>query len=280
MTGSPTVAAPTASVPRARWSDLWKAPLHDFPIRDEILYQHWRPRRDSDVLEIGPGSGFTAFCLARHARTVTLVDVADEAVRDLQRRLRHCENVRCLRADVTMPDFLDRIEGAAFDAAFALDVFEYVTDPAACLRHLAAALRPGGELFVTYPNVPPPEGDGVTYFTHAGDLERLLATAGFSQWTVFCVRPRPWAAFVYRLLHEIPLRAYRRLRRDAREGNPQTYEATWAFQHRQRLEPYKLALHLLWLGLGSLMRLRGPIFIARPAADGILGRQVVIRAWK
>ena len=46
--------------PSARLSDLWKAPLHDFPIRDEILYQYLPLARDMDVLEVGPGSGVTA----------------------------------------------------------------------------------------------------------------------------------------------------------------------------------------------------------------------------
>lgn len=74
--------------PPARWSDLWKAPLHDFPLRDEILFQFLPLSREMDVLEIGPGSGFTAFRISRMVRHVTLVDVAPQAVTD--RRARPC----------------------------------------------------------------------------------------------------------------------------------------------------------------------------------------------
>jgi GNAT acetyltransferase-like protein len=54
--------------PSYPWSDLWRAPLHHFPIRDEIIHQCLPLRSDMDVLEIGPGAGFTAFRVARRVR--------------------------------------------------------------------------------------------------------------------------------------------------------------------------------------------------------------------
>lgn len=279
MTASPAVAPPIASAPRARWSDLWKAPLHDFPIRDEILYQHLSLPAGSAVLEIGPGSGFTAFRLARWVHRITLLDVAEETIDELRRHLHLLTNLTCVRDDITRPGLLDRI-GGGFDAAFGLDVFEYVVDPAACLQNLAAVLRPGGELLLTYPNVPPPVGDGVTYFAGAEDLARLLAQAGFREWRISAARIRPWARVIYRLLHEWPLGAYRRLRGGSRDDRPQTYESTWAFKHRQRLMRYKVPLHLIWLVLGWVMRLGGPVFTDEPVTGAILGQQLVIRAWR
>src|SRR6202158_613126 len=56
-------------------TDIWKSPLNDFPIRDEILYQYLPFSRDMDVLEIGPGSGFTAYWLGWGSCLLTPVDV-------------------------------------------------------------------------------------------------------------------------------------------------------------------------------------------------------------
>jgi SAM-dependent methyltransferase len=263
----------------ARLSDLWRAPFHDFPVRDEILHQHLALDSTSNVLEIGPGSGFTAFRLARRVRSLTLADVSPEAVAALAADLEGVPNVRCVTADVTVDDFRGRV-GGGFDAAFGLDVFEYVTDPAACLQNLADALRPDGELLLTYPNVPPPVGDGVTYFEHAADLERLLEKAGFRRWETGIATLRPWPARVYRALHERPLGLYRRLRARERIGRPQTYEATWAFRHGRRLLRYKLPVHLAWLGLDVIMRLGGPFFAYTLASGRILGHQLVVRAWR
>ena len=263
----------------SRWSDFWRAPLHDFPLRDEILVQAMPFAASDRVLEIGPGSGFTAFWLSRRVRQITLADVAEVAVEALSADLGARANVRCIQADVTDPAFELRV-GTGFDAAFGLDVLEYVSDPAACFHNLAEVLRPGGRLLLTFPNVPPPVGDGVTYFEHAADLELSLEKAGFQRWAVGAVRLRPWAAALYRALHEAPLGFYRRLRAGERAGRPQTYEATWAFRHGRRMLRYKVPVHLAWLVVDRLMRLGGPFFADLPIEGRILGHQLVIRAWR
>jgi SAM-dependent methyltransferase len=253
--------------------------LHDFPLRDEILHLLMPLTSASDVLEIGPGSGFTAFRLARLVKRLTLVDVAEVAVEALRKDLSGFGNVHCVHADATHAEFM-RLIGSNFDAAFALDVFEYVADPAACLSNLAKSLRRGGQLLLSYPNVPPPVGDGVTYFDRAAELELLLAKAGFSEWEIGAVRLRPWAAAVYHVLHECPMAVYRRLRARHRPERPQTYEATWAFRHGRQLLRYKLPVHLAWWGLDRIMRLGGPFFSYSRVGDDIRGQQVVIRAWR
>ena len=265
--------------PSFRWSDLWKAPLHDFPIRDEILYQYLPLAAESDILEVGPGSGFTAFRMARHVRRLTLMDAAPGPLAKLQEQLGHLPGLILVCADVTRAGLAERL-GQRFDAVYALDVFEYLADPATALRNFADVLRPQGELFLTYPNVPPPEGDGVTCFARLAELEELLERAGFRRWQVFAVRLRPYAAAIYRVFHEWPLQLYRQLRRPNREARPQTYDATWAFQHQSRLHRYKLLLHLWWLLVEGVMRLRGDLFTAEPVRDEILGRQLVVRAWR
>jgi SAM-dependent methyltransferase len=210
---------------------------------------------------------------------VTLLDVAPRSIEELRRALGNIPNIQFVCADVTASDLAGQLEHA-FDAIFGLDVFEYVRDPAACLRNLARALRAGGELLLTFPNVPPPTGDGVTWFTNLTALEAMVAGAGFTTWEIFAVRPRRFAAAVYAVLHEWPLRAYRRMRAGDKYARPQIYEATWAFQHRERLLPFKAGLHLFWAVLGWAMRLSGDVFVREPVGDQPLGRQLVIRARK
>jgi SAM-dependent methyltransferase len=265
--------------PSFRLSDIWKAPLNDFPIRDEILYQYLPFSTEMDVLEIGPGNGFTAFRLARQVRSLTLVDVAAQSLAKVGKQLRSLANVRCVCADLTLAGLPGQLE-QEFDAAFALDVFEYLVDPAACLRNLAQVLRSSGELFLTYPNMPPPVGDGVTCFSRISELEDLLERAGFRHWQIFEVRQKPFANLLYSVVHEFPLRVYRRLRRGNPDPRPQTYEASWVFNHLEKLERYKVLLHLFWLVLGQGIRFGGDVFAAEPVSDQILGRQLVIRAWK
>jgi SAM-dependent methyltransferase len=262
-----------------RWDDISKAPLHDFPIRDGILCQFLPFTRDMSVLEIGPGSGFTAFWLSPFLAKMTVLDVTPEVIVNLRRQLKDVPNLSFCSRNLSSDERPLRTEGD-FDAVFALDVFEYVPKPEVALRNLSATLRPGGELFLTFPNVPPPVGDGITYFESAREIAALLDSAGFRQWEISTVRKRPFARAAYELLHEWPIKAMRALR--ARDGasRPQTYEATWAFKKRRKLERAKPVLHFYWIILEYALRLGGPVFEIEPASDRILGRQTVVRAWK
>jgi len=262
-----------------RWSDLWKAPVHDFPVRDHILYQCVRIAPESSILEIGPGSGFTAFCLARTVRQLALLDVSEESVRDLRAKLEHFSNVGFIQGDAAAVSFAE--QNYQFDFVFGLDVFEYVKDAKGCLQNLATTLLPGGQLFLTYPNASPEVGDGVNYFARVEDLEELLGGAGFRSWHIYAVRPTRYAAVVYALLHELPLKLYRKLRRSRVQDLPQTYESTWAFVYGRKLERYKFILHSYWALLAGLLWLGGDFFVAEPVdGSGIVGKQLVIEAWK
>ena len=226
---------------------------------------------------MGPGSGFTAFRLARHIRHMTLLEVSPTAVARLRASLSDLRNVRVFTGDITDPH-LPVLLHTTYDAAFGLDVFEYVQDPSACLKNLAALLRPGGQLLLTFPNVPPPAGDGVTWFDDLEVLESLLTRAGFETWSILAVHPRPFAAAVYATLHEWPLRLYRRFRSGNGRQRPQTYEATWAFQNTDRLSVLRIGIHLAWAVLDVVLKLGGTVFRGGPVPSQPLGRQLVVRA--
>jgi SAM-dependent methyltransferase len=96
------------------------------------------------VLDVGCGTGFfTAYYLERGA-SVTGLDIAPVAVERL--RARHPE-ARFLLADVSEAALAER-----FDVVNAFDVLYHITDDARwerAVRHLAAAVAPGGILLAT-----------------------------------------------------------------------------------------------------------------------------------
>jgi SAM-dependent methyltransferase len=263
--------------PSYRLSDLWRAPLHDFPIRDEILFQYLPLSRDMDVLEVGPGSGITAFRWAPQLGSLTLLDFAPGNIARLESRLGHLGNVRFHCADICKPEVGSALSDR-FDAAYAIEVFELLPDPATCLNNLAALLRPGGRLLLQFPNYPPPRNPGVTYFSTRPELERLLKTAGFGSWSIDALRLRPHARFVYQTLHERPLRLYRRLRARTGHERPLVYDQSWAFSKGRRVESYRAVVHSAWAALSAAMRLGGDCFERHPLGADILNYNLLLLA--
>src|SRR5215472_5050421 len=153
-----------------RFSDLWKAPLHDFPIRDEILYQYAGLCYGMKVLEIGPGSGFTAYRMSSHFKHLTLVDVSAQNVKHLQMNLATIKNIDVTCKDVCVPG-LDQATGGQFDAAYGLEIFELLPAPQTCLQNIAAVLRPGSQLLLQFPNYPPHRSPGRTHFRTRAELD-------------------------------------------------------------------------------------------------------------
>ena len=268
--------------PSTSWSLLSDSPLHDLPVRDEILLQYLPVRPDMDVAEVGCGAGFSVFWFAPQVRSYTAVDIAAPLIRKLRAELGQLKNTRFVCADLGEPGLL-KLLGRRFDLVYGLDVFEYVHNAATCLRNLASILSPGGMMFLSYPNIRPPRGDGVTWIETRKTLSWLIERAGFKEWEIVEVRLRPWAQAIFGLLHEWPIQVYRHHHRDERASDerPRSYDDTWAFRHGYRMHGRRVLLHGLWIAIGDLMRLFGPVYaehIVFPD-DTLLGRQLLIRAW-
>jgi 2-polyprenyl-3-methyl-5-hydroxy-6-metoxy-1,4-benzoquinol methylase len=261
-----------------RLSDLWRAPLHDFPIRDAVIDQYLPLTSEMRVLEVGPGSGITAFRLAPALKHLSLLDIAQGNIEHLQAVLGASPNLSFVCTDVCQQGLANSILDR-FDAIYALEVFEFVAEPEACLRNLAALLKPGGHLLLLFPNYPRSSSPGPTHFPRRADLDRALREAGFSTWATYALRLRPFAATLYQELHERPIRLYRRLRERGDRAKPLVYDDTWAFRHGRRLGLLKYPLNAVWLALAGAMGLGGDVFEHMVLnQDDILNRNLLVLA--
>ncbi len=264
--------------PPLRGLAAWrKAPLHDFPLRDGLLRQFapLTTLAESDVLEIGPGSGYTAFWLAPQVNSMTLIDVSPAASELLRRQLAPLAGHAQLdfdADDLCRPGWRER-RGRQFDFIYALDVFEYLPHPVAALQNLASVLK--GELMISFPNHAPPRGDGVTWFNRRSDLENCLAQAGLEA-RIEVFQLNAWAQCIYRYLHEWPLTLLHWWR--GNQGRPQHYDQCWAYRQALHQPPGKAWLHAGWSLLHAILNCGGPWFHTRTAPMEILGHQVLVRA--
>lgn len=264
-------------VPGFRVSDLWRAPLHDLPVRNEILFENLDFTPGMRVLEIGPGSGFTAFLLSRTVSEVTVADVGRQHLLSLESRLRPQQAIHFVCADFSQDCSGLNLNGQ-FDRVFALDVLEYVPNPAEFLRNVARLLRPAGRMLVTFPNFLPPEGDGVTAFRTLPELTEIVASAGFGSFELHALKLNRYAQFIYDVCHELPVRVVRRLRKSKPGFNPQTYDQTWAYRNLRRFEPLKLGLHAYWEAVLWSIRRHRQVFAKGPLEQDILREQILVIA--
>jgi 2-polyprenyl-6-hydroxyphenyl methylase/3-demethylubiquinone-9 3-methyltransferase len=148
-------------------SDWWdpkgsSAMLHRLnPVRlryiREQLNHHWeldehdrRPLAGKRAADVGCGAGLLCEPLARLGAAVVGIDAAPENI--AAARL-HAEGQR-LAIDYRAGS-IDVLGAEPFDLVTSLEVVEHVGDPAAFVRGLAGALKPGGLLILSTPNRTP-----------------------------------------------------------------------------------------------------------------------------
>ena len=143
-TASPS---PAAEPPSPRAVAVWAAL--------EPVVRAGHPLR---VLDVGGGTGNFAVPLARLGHDVTVVDPSADALATLARRAQTAgvgDRVRGLQGDGDrLHEVLPGSHGGddGYDLALCHWVLEVVDDPAATLREIAAALRPGGQVSVATTN--------------------------------------------------------------------------------------------------------------------------------
>src|SRR3954447_612345 len=115
------------------------AQLRRSQVRDALA-----PRAGERILDVGCGPGFYCADLAEVAGSIVGVDQSEAMIGLARRRCAALRNVSLHVADATALG----VEDGEFDAAFSVQVFEYVPDTAAGLSELHRALRPGGRVLV------------------------------------------------------------------------------------------------------------------------------------
>ena len=139
----------------ARWWDAAgeTRPLHDLnPVRVQWIAQQV-PLRGARVLDAGCVGGLLSEALAARGARVTGIDLAPELIEVA--RLHLHESSLAVDYRVQSAAELARGEPAAFDAVCCMELLEHVPEPAALVRALAEALRPGGALVLSTLNRTP-----------------------------------------------------------------------------------------------------------------------------
>jgi len=165
---------------------VWRAvpetaePERFAPRRDFLLANVERGER---VLDLGCGDGAFAAALVDAGCTVTMADVAQEALRRARLRAPAAEAV-ALTEGAPLP-----FDEDAFDAVWAGEVLEHVADVVGLLAEVRRVLRWGGRLLVTTPWHGrivvatdahfDPRADHLRFFS-ARTLRTVLSEAGFA----------------------------------------------------------------------------------------------------
>ncbi|WP_423606704.1 bifunctional 2-polyprenyl-6-hydroxyphenol methylase/3-demethylubiquinol 3-O-methyltransferase UbiG [Sphingomonas sp. MS122] len=164
----------------------------------EAVDGHWgsdpngfTPLAGKTALDVGCGAGLLCEPLARLGASVTGVDAAPENIG----AARAHAAASGLAIDYQAGEFEAVARGRTYDLVTSMEVIEHVTDPAAFVAGLAAALAPGGLMILSTPNRTPlsrlamitvGEGLGMiprgthdhARFITPDELTRLLAGAG------------------------------------------------------------------------------------------------------
>jgi protein-L-isoaspartate(D-aspartate) O-methyltransferase len=123
------------------------------PVIEGRLLQALDLAPESEVLEIGTGSGYVTACLARLARAVTSIDVHGDFVERARGRLQGL-GLACAR--------VEQADAFAFEPTRAFDAIAVTGAVAQIPDRFRAWLKPGGRMFVVHGLSPVQEAVAVT----------------------------------------------------------------------------------------------------------------------
>jgi hypothetical protein len=214
--------------PTFRVSDIYRAPLHDFPIRDEILFQHLPLKPTWICWKSAPGAGSRpSGCRDRYAPS-----------RSGRRRRQRQSASPGARSHPESAIRLRRRLQARAGRQPRPHVRRGVRD-----RGLRAPARshhvprePGGsdEAWRTRAH-PVPELSagalaGADTLHDQARARHALEEAGFSRWSIAAIRLRPHARYLYNYLHEKPIRAIGGGGAGHSQDGALVYDQSWTFR--------------------------------------------------
>ena len=118
--------------------------IREAQVRRSQVREALAPQPGERILDVGCGPGFYCREFGELAGSMVGVDQSEAMVGLARRRCEALGNVDLRVADATALG----VEDGGFDAAFSVQVFEYVPDTGAGLAELYRALRPGGRVLV------------------------------------------------------------------------------------------------------------------------------------
>jgi SAM-dependent methyltransferase len=140
------VTSARSGAPQAKqveWAEQWSMVEAD----EVFLFQDWihpntlQTFEGKDVLECGCGGGQHTALVARHARSITGVDL--NTVEIARRRNAGSANVAFEEADIATMDL-----GRQFEVVFSIGVVHHTVDPDRTVANLIRHVRPGGRLIL------------------------------------------------------------------------------------------------------------------------------------
>ncbi len=105
-------------------------------------------RKGATALELGCGEGQNSIVLAKRGLRCTALDVSAKQLA-VARRLAEREGVNIAFSRGSLEDFGAAVGRRKFDFVHSSHAMEFVEDPAAVVRAMARALKPGGTLMVS-----------------------------------------------------------------------------------------------------------------------------------
>jgi ubiquinone/menaquinone biosynthesis C-methylase UbiE len=139
------------------------------------------PGPETDVLDIGCGTGLLTFALQPHVRSVTAIDSSPGMLAELEKKIaaQGISTVRTLCVDLEKDDL-----PGPFDLVVSSMTFHHIRETDRLLRRIYAGLRPGGKIAIA--DLDSDEGkfhesnEGVFHFGFDRYLlRRSFETAGF-----------------------------------------------------------------------------------------------------
>jgi SAM-dependent methyltransferase len=264
-------------------------PLTGVDPRDLLLLEHLEPRPSNVVLEVGTGNGSSLFRIGQFVQAMHGADVASGPVERLRRFLPRFNPNRHM--DVFVLDFCDQTLpmrlSARYDLIFSCDTLEHVPDPAVFFVNVYALLKPGGRIFITFPNERPERAHGITFFDSRSALEATIYAAGFARndIRIQVVSMSDWAERVLKAGWLLPRSIYKKslavkLRHQPRTPAPQTFNETAFFSTAERLEPVAPLINAYCWAVMRLMTMVRPVYQTSVAGENIWDSQILIEASK
>jgi SAM-dependent methyltransferase len=264
-------------------------PLATLAPRDLLLMEALEAGPMDQVLEVGTGSGSSLFRLAGSVAALHGVDVSEGPIARLRRALARARGpareIQLFTLDFCDPESPSRLP-TRYNVIFSCDTLEHVPAPGPFFANIHAALKPGGRLFLTFPNESPEVAHGITFFEYQSQLRELIEAAGFppDQIRLEILSMNHTAERVMTVGWEKPRGAIKgvlkRLRRGDNDGAPppQTFDETDFFSMADRFEPFAPIINAYCWGVMGLMSLAHPVYQIQPAPEPIWNTRILIRA--